>query len=139
MNRQWNKFYFFFVFVFWFKRVLDRGREQRESNLTVLCQLIIIILISYILMYYIIMKLLIVENHPSRNRKRNSRLIFVFVFVSRNLFCPTMHRVISESGSQNNYSWSPATRGELLLWLVPGKSYWEGRLSTVDLLLLSKV
>jgi hypothetical protein len=39
---------------FWFKRVLDQGPEQRESNLTVLCLLIIIILISYIIIYYII-------------------------------------------------------------------------------------
>jgi hypothetical protein len=39
---------------FWFKRVLDRGPEQRESKLTVLCLLIIIILISYIVIYYII-------------------------------------------------------------------------------------
>jgi hypothetical protein len=31
---------------FWFKRVPDQGPEQRESNLTVLCLLIIIILIS---------------------------------------------------------------------------------------------
>jgi hypothetical protein len=30
-----------------FKRVPDQGPEQRESNLTVLCLLIIIILISY--------------------------------------------------------------------------------------------
>jgi hypothetical protein len=50
---------------FWFKRVLDRGPEQRESKLTVLCMLIIIILISYII-------LLIMENYPSQNQKRNS-------------------------------------------------------------------
>jgi hypothetical protein len=43
---------------FWFKRVLDRGPEQRESKMTVLCPLIIIILISYIIIYYIIIKLL---------------------------------------------------------------------------------
>ncbi len=55
---------------FWFKRVLSRGPEQRESKLTVLCPLIIIILISYII-YYIIIKLLIMENHPSRNWKQN--------------------------------------------------------------------
>jgi hypothetical protein len=50
---------------FWFKQVLDRGPEQRESKLTVLCLLIIIKLISYITIYYIIIKLLIMENHPS--------------------------------------------------------------------------
>ena len=36
---------------FWCKRVLDLGPEQRESKLTVLCLLIIIILISYIIIY----------------------------------------------------------------------------------------
>jgi len=46
------------VHVFLFKWVLDRGPEQRESKLTVLCLLIIIMLISYIIMYYIIIKLL---------------------------------------------------------------------------------
>ncbi len=56
---------------FWFKQVLDRGPEQRESKLTVLCLLIIIILIIKIIIYYIIIKLLIMENHPSRNQKRN--------------------------------------------------------------------
>ncbi len=54
---------------FLFKRVLDQGPEQRESKLTVLFPLIIIILISYIFLYYIIIKLLIMENHPSWNRK----------------------------------------------------------------------
>ncbi len=44
-------------FFFWLKQVLDRGPEQRESKLTVLCPLIIIILISYIIIYYIIIKL----------------------------------------------------------------------------------
>ena len=44
--------------LFWFKRVLDRGPEQRESKMTVLCPLIIIILISYIIVSFIIMKLL---------------------------------------------------------------------------------
>ncbi len=39
---------------FLFKRVLDQGPEQRESKLTVLFPLIIIILISYIIIYYII-------------------------------------------------------------------------------------
>jgi hypothetical protein len=56
-----------------FKRVLDRGPEQRESKLIVLRQLIIIKLISYI-----IIKLLIMANHPSRNRKRNSKFFNVF-------------------------------------------------------------
>jgi hypothetical protein len=37
---------------YWLMRVPDRGPEQRESNLTVLCPLIIIILISYIILYY---------------------------------------------------------------------------------------
>ncbi len=54
-------------FFFWFKRVLDCGPEQRESKLTVLCLLIIIILISYI-----IIELLTMENHPSQNWKQNS-------------------------------------------------------------------
>jgi hypothetical protein len=57
---------------FWFNWVLDQGPEQRESKLTVLYQLFIIILISYIIIYYIIIKLLIMENHPSQNRKWNS-------------------------------------------------------------------
>ncbi len=60
-------------YLFWFNRVLDRSPEQRESKLTVLCPLIIIILINYITIYYIIIKLLIMENHPSRNQKRNSK------------------------------------------------------------------
>ncbi len=42
------------VIFFWFKRVLDRGPELRESKLTVLCPLIIITLISYIIIYLII-------------------------------------------------------------------------------------
>jgi hypothetical protein len=58
--------------VFLFKRVPDRGPEQRESNLTVLYQHIIIILIGYI-----IIKLLTMENHSSRNRKWNSRPMVV--------------------------------------------------------------
>ncbi len=62
------------IFVCLFKQVLDLGPEQRESNQTVLCPLIIIILISIIIIYYIIIKLLIMENHRSRNRKRNSIL-----------------------------------------------------------------
>jgi hypothetical protein len=58
---------------------LDRGPERRESKLTVLCPMIIIILISYIIIYYIIIKLLIMENHPSQNRKRNSlQQLFIF-------------------------------------------------------------
>jgi len=48
-------------------QVLDRGPEQRESNLTVLCPPIIIISISYI-----IIKLLIMENHPTWDQKWNS-------------------------------------------------------------------
>ncbi len=43
--------------LFWLKRVLDRGPEHRESKMTVLCPLIIIILIM--------------ENHPSQNWKQN--------------------------------------------------------------------
>ncbi len=39
---------------FWLKRVLDRGPEHRESKMTGLCPLIIIILISQIIIYYII-------------------------------------------------------------------------------------
>jgi hypothetical protein len=60
------------IVFFWFKWVLDKGPEQKESKLTVLCPLIIIILIKYTIIYYIIIRLLIMENHPSRNRKRNS-------------------------------------------------------------------
>jgi hypothetical protein len=65
--------YFFLKhsYFFWVKLVLDRGPEQRESKLTVLCLPIIIILISYIIMYYIIIKLSIMENHLSRNWKWN--------------------------------------------------------------------
>jgi len=59
------------LILFWFKRVQDRGPEQRESKLTVLCPLIIIILISYITIYRIIIKLLIMENHPRQNQKQN--------------------------------------------------------------------
>ncbi len=36
----------FSIFLCLFKRVLDRGPEQRESKLTVLCLLIIKVLIS---------------------------------------------------------------------------------------------
>ncbi len=39
------------------KQVLERGPEQRESKMTVLCLLITTILISYII-YYIIIELL---------------------------------------------------------------------------------
>ncbi len=59
---------------FWFKWVPDWGPEQRESYLTVLCLHIIIILNCYI-----IIKLLIMENHPSQNRKRNSNMFVLFV------------------------------------------------------------
>jgi len=54
----------YFAF-FWFKWVLDQGPEQRESNWTVLCLLIIIILISYIIIK--LLNKLIMENHPSQN------------------------------------------------------------------------
>ncbi len=37
------------IIFFWFKQVADRGPEQREPDMTVLCLLIIIILISYII------------------------------------------------------------------------------------------
>ncbi len=47
------------MIVFWFKQVLDRGPEQRESKMTVLCPLIIIIFISYIIIYYIIIIIII--------------------------------------------------------------------------------
>jgi hypothetical protein len=53
---------------FLFLRVLDRGPEQRESKLTVLCLLIIIILTGFIIIFYVIIKLLIMENHPSLNQ-----------------------------------------------------------------------
>ncbi len=59
-----------------FKRVLDRGPEQRESKLIVLCQLIIIKLISSI-----IIKLLIMENDPSQNGKRNSKFVLTFFYL----------------------------------------------------------
>jgi formate-dependent nitrite reductase membrane component NrfD len=55
------------MWFFLVKQVPGQGPEQRESEKTVLYLQIIIILISYI-----IMKLLIIENHPSRNQKRNS-------------------------------------------------------------------
>ncbi len=60
--------------VFFVKRALDLGPDQRESNENVLCLLIIIILISYIITY-ITIKLLIMENHPSQNWKQNSSSI----------------------------------------------------------------
>ncbi len=71
------------LIVLWFKRFLDRGPEQRESKLTVLCLLIIIVLISDIIIYYIIIKLLIIENHPSRNQKQNLIVLFCFVFANK--------------------------------------------------------
>jgi hypothetical protein len=37
------------IFFFWFKRIPESGPEQRESDMTVLCLLIIIILICYII------------------------------------------------------------------------------------------
>jgi hypothetical protein len=44
----WHQFYHFAnsLCFFWYKQVLDQGPEQRESNLTLLCLLIIIILIK---------------------------------------------------------------------------------------------
>jgi hypothetical protein len=57
--------------IVWFKRVLDRSPEQRESKMAVLCPLITIIFISYIIIYYNIIKLLIMEDHPSQNRKQS--------------------------------------------------------------------
>ncbi len=47
---------------------MDWGPEQRESNKNALYLQIIIIIISYI-----IIQLLIMENRPSRNWKRNSQ------------------------------------------------------------------
>ncbi len=65
-------------FFFWFKRVLDWDPEQRESKMTVLCQLITIIFISYVILYYIIIIiLLIMENHPSR--KMETKLLWLIV------------------------------------------------------------
>jgi hypothetical protein len=58
------------------------GPKHRESKMTVLCLLIIIILISYIIIYCIIIKLLIMENHPSQNRKQNSRLGYLHLISS---------------------------------------------------------
>ncbi len=62
---------------FWFKRVPDSVPEQRESNLTVLYLLIIIILISYIIIKSF--NNLIMENHPSQNWKQNSKEIVVLI------------------------------------------------------------
>jgi hypothetical protein len=75
---------------FWFKRVLHRGPEHRESKMTVLGLLIIIILIIIIIIiiiiiYTIIIKLLIMENHPSQNRKTNSQ-VFSYMFFKINIF-----------------------------------------------------
>ncbi len=53
------------LWFFWLKQVLDRGPEQRESKLTVLCTLIIIILISYIIIYYIIIN----YGEPSQQKR----------------------------------------------------------------------
>ncbi len=58
-------FFFYFFFV---KQFPGWGPEWREPNKAVLCPLIIILLISYIIIY---LKLLVMENHPSPNRKRN--------------------------------------------------------------------
>ncbi len=71
-------FLFYLIYVFWLKRVLDRGPEHWKSKMTLPCLLIIIALISSIIIYYIIIKLLIMENHPRWNWKRNS---FIFVVV----------------------------------------------------------
>ncbi len=56
------------------KRVPGWGPEQRESEKTVLYPQVIIILISYI-----VIKLLIIENHPSRNWKQNCSSLFSFL------------------------------------------------------------
>ncbi len=60
--------------IFLVKQVPGWDPEQRESETAVLYLQIIIILISYIIIYYYyyIFKLLITENHPSQNWKRNS-------------------------------------------------------------------
>ncbi len=63
------------------KRVPDQGAEQRESEKTVLYPQIIIILISYI-----IIKLLIMENHPSQNQKRNSLEVYFHKYLQLLLF-----------------------------------------------------
>jgi hypothetical protein len=69
-------------FFFWLMWVLDRGPEWRESNLTVLCLLIFIILISYIIIFYTIFKLSIMENHPSQNPTNKS--LFFICFKGKN-------------------------------------------------------
>ncbi len=75
-----NKPGIFWRFFFWFKQLLDWGQEQRESKMTVLCLLITIILISYMIIHYIIIKLLIMDNHPSQNRKWNSSFGYFHLF-----------------------------------------------------------
>ncbi len=78
---------------FWFKRVLDWGPEQIESKLTVLSPLIIIVLISYIIIYNIVIKLLIMENHPSQNRKQKElQVIFVYFWSRSTLLCKCLTR-----------------------------------------------
>ncbi len=72
----WSFNYFFFFFG------LSRFRadtQKKESNLTVLCLLIFIILIGYI-----IIKLSNMENHPSQNQKWNS-FLFCLPFQSCHL------------------------------------------------------
>jgi hypothetical protein len=78
------------TFFFWFKWVLDRDPEQRESKLTVLCLLIIIILISYII-YYIIIKLLIMESHLSRNRNSQKPYFLCNIIMSPISWSVTLH------------------------------------------------
>jgi hypothetical protein len=75
---------FIYLFIYLVKQVPGWGLEQRESEKTVLFLQIMIIFISYIIIYIIIIiiiiKLLIIENHPSPNRKQNS-LFVCFQFV----------------------------------------------------------
>ncbi len=58
---------------FLFKRVLDQGPERRESKLTVLCPLIIIILNSYTIVYYIIN-----YGEPSQPKRETELLTLLF-------------------------------------------------------------
>ncbi len=90
ISNNWNIFWrLHYYCCFLVKRILGRGPGQRESEKTVLYLHIIVILITYI-----IIKLLIMENHPSRNQKWNFSLLSYDKH--KNLMLPQMSRESTE-------------------------------------------
>jgi hypothetical protein len=72
-------FIFRILFIYFLvKRCPGRGPEQRESEKTVLCPQIIIILIIYIMIYYY---KIINYQEPSQPKPETELIYFVYLFI----------------------------------------------------------